>query len=181
MIRKFMHAEHLLWMTPIIYGIITYFFAPTAVSMTFVLNGYLIMGFPQITTGLLLLLFLPFMLHVWLRDYNLRHFTFCWSHVFASVAMVVAILFILGHNLPVNVEWRYRGGELPAMNRWDYLNQAVKVIVQVFVLTQLVFSAYAGIVLVRNFWKNFQENRQPEELVEEEPKTEEAGVRQMVA
>lgn len=176
-----MHAEHLLWMTPIVYGIITYFFSPTAVSMTFVWNGYLVLSFPQITTGLLLFLFLPFMLHVWLRDYNLRHFTFSWIHVSASIAMAVAILFILGNNMPVNIEWRYRGGELPAMKRWDYLNQAVKVIVQVFLLTQLLFSLYAGYVLGRYFWKQYRENLLPAAWEDDDLEPEEPGIRQMVA
>lgn len=75
---KFIRSEHLLWMIPIIYGIIVYFTSYTEIVMSFYSGAYILVTFPQLIFAFLIFLILPFILQWELRDRDLRDRIIAW-------------------------------------------------------------------------------------------------------
>ncbi|MEN9598554.1 MAG: hypothetical protein RL596_865 [Bacteroidota bacterium] len=145
---KLVRSEHLLWMTPILYGIVVYITSYTDIVMSFYNGAYILVTFPQLITAFLVFLIIPFILHWELRDRNLRDLVISWAHILLSVGMVVAILFIYSFTLPINVKWIHYTGELPAVQKWAYYNSIAIIIMKGFISLQIIYSIYATTKLV---------------------------------
>jgi hypothetical protein len=145
---KFVRSEHLLWMIPILYGIVVYITSYTDIVMSFYEGAYFLITFPQLVTAFLVILTIPFILHWELRDRNLRDQVISWSHILLSTGIVVTILFIYSFTLPINVNWVYYTGVLPAVQKWAYYNSIAIILMKGFISLQIVYCAYAGIKLV---------------------------------
>jgi hypothetical protein len=179
---KLSRAEHLLWIVPIIYGLVANYTATTAETMTFLSGTYVILSFMDIVLIFLILLTPSYLMHLILRNYEKRDFFIAWLHVILSVSAIVFILLIFSYNLPINISWRYRPGILPALQRWDYRNAIIIASFKVFVIVQMAFLGYCGVTLFRHrFMKSSlseTDSFDEEETFLEEP---EGAVRQMIA
>jgi hypothetical protein len=142
---KFTRSEHLLWMIPIIYGVVVYFTSYTDIVMSFYAGAYILVTFPQLITGFLISLILPFILQWELRDHQLRDKIISWSHILLSIGIVVAVLFIYSFTLPININWVFNSGTLPAVQKWIYYNNMAVLLIKCFLSIQLIYCTY-GVV-----------------------------------
>jgi len=139
---KFIRSEHLLWMIPIIYGIIVYFTSYTEIVMSFYSGAYILVTFPQLIFAFLIFLILPFILQWELRDRDLRDRIIAWSHILLSTGIIVAVLFIYSFTLPINVNWVYYTGTLPAVQKWTYYNNMAILLIKCFLYIQVIYCTY---------------------------------------
>lgn len=150
MTAKIARAENLLWIVPILYGLISYFTAYSEVAMMYFDDAYFILSFPSVIGIIILILILPFLVHLTLRDINERNFFIAWTHVALTVTMVVALLFIYSYSLPINIKWRFYVGELPAYKKWMYYNTVAINIIQTFIYVQSIYVCYGVTLIVRH-------------------------------
>lgn len=152
MSEKLLRSENLLWIVPIVYGIIAYFTSYSDVAMMFFDNSYILLSFPSLVGVLLAILIVPYMTHLMLREMEERKFIIEWAHIAISIVMAVAILFIYSYSLPINIKWRYYVGELPAYKKWSYYNIVAINIIQTFIIVQILYVSYGIITLINHFY-----------------------------
>lgn len=144
-------AEHLLWIVPLFYGIVTNITAHVDGVFMYYNGIYFTFGFFLVTFFFLAILVIPFLLHLYLRKLGERQFILSWLHVAISIFMIMAVLFIFSINLPINPDWRYHIGELSQYSKWAYYNDMAIIITQVFIGIQLLFSVYSIANIIQFF------------------------------
>jgi hypothetical protein len=159
MLEKIIRSENLLWIVPILYGMVSYFTSYSDVAMLFFDNSYILLSFPAIVGVLLATMIVPYMTHLMLREIGDRRFVIAWAHIGISIIMVVAILFIFSYSLPINIKWRFYVGELPAFKKWSYYNIVAINIIQTFIILQTIYVGYGLVTLTYHYYQLNKQQR----------------------
>ncbi|TXT31627.1 MAG: hypothetical protein FD136_1462 [Chitinophagaceae bacterium] len=152
-------AEHLLWIVPLLYGIVTNNSAHVDSVFMYYNGVYFTFGFLMVTFFFLVVLIIPFLLHLYLRKLGERQFILSWLHVAISLLLIMAVLFIFSVNLPINTGWRYHIGELTQFSKWEYYNNMAVIITQIFIAIQILFSVYSVGSIIQFHIAKFQERK----------------------
>lgn len=156
-------AEHLLWIVPLFYGIVTNITAHVDGVFMYYNGLYFTLGFFLVTFFFLAILTIPFLLHLYLRKLGERQFILSWLHVVISIFMIMAVLFIFSINLPINPNWRYHIGELSQYSKWLYYNDMAIIITQLFIGVQVLFSVYSITNIIQYYLAQNKKNQYNEE------------------
>lgn len=153
-------AEHLLWIVPLFYGIVTNSTARVDSVFLYYNGVYFTFGFLLFTFFFLAVLIIPFLLHLYLRKLGERQFILSWLHVAISLLLLMAVLFIFSVNHPINTNWRYNIGELTLFSKWEYYNNMAIIIAQLFIVTQVLFSVYSIGSIIQFHFTKYQESKE---------------------
>ncbi len=105
MTAKYTRAEHLLWLVPIIYGLLAQYSAYSEVIMVYYNNAFHLYNYFNSTVIFLLILIVPFLIQSASRKLQIRNNIIAFAHIAISLSLLIGILFIVSVNLPININW----------------------------------------------------------------------------
>ncbi len=151
MTAKYTRAEHLLWIVPIIYGFIAHYSAYSEIILVRYKNVFHLFSFFNLIAIFLIIMIIPYLIHSAIRKLDIGNNIIAFAHIALSLSLLIGITFIYSVNLPININWYHNNtGELSLYTKWNYYNEMCISLVKVFIIVQLVFSAYGTRLLVTN-------------------------------
>ncbi len=151
MTAKLSRAEHMLWIVPIIYGLIAHYSAYSEIILAYYNNVFHIFNFYNIVILFLLILIIPFLIQSAIRKLEIRNTIISFAHIAISLTLLIGIMFIFSVNLPIKIDWvYYYSGELSTITKWNYFNQMCVTLFRIFIGVQLVYCIYGSKILIAN-------------------------------
>ncbi len=155
MTAKYIRAEHLLWIAPIIYGLMAYYSSYSEIILVYFNYGYQLYNFFNIVVLFLAILTIPFLFQSTIRKLDTRNSVIAFAHISLSIILVVGILFIFSVNIPININWLHNtAGDLSLFTKWSYYNEMCISLFKLFVAIQTVYCIYGSKVLISNYILN---------------------------
>jgi len=152
MTAKLTRAEHMLWIVPIIYGLIAHYSAYSEIILAYYNNLFYLYNFFNIVVIFLLILIIPFLIHIGIRKFEIRNTIIAIAHITISLTIIIGITFIFSVNLPINTDWLYyNSGELSTFTKWNYYNEMCITLFKTFIGVQVVYCIYGTKVLISNY------------------------------
>jgi len=152
MTAKYTRAEHLLWIVPIIHGLIAHYSTYSEIILVYYNNAFILFSFFNITAIFLSFLIVPFLIQSVIRKLDLRNTIIAISHIVLSLTLLIGITFIFSVNPSINIDWQSDyNGELSTFIKWSYYNEMCITLFNIFIGLQFVYCIYGSKVLISNY------------------------------
>lgn|GEM_PF-2565439 len=152
MTAKLSRAEHMLWIVPIIYGLIAHYSAYSEIILAYHNNVFYLYNYFNIVMIFLLILIIPFLIQSAIRKLEIRNTIIAFAHIAFTLILLIGIMFIFSVNFPIKIDWLYyNSGELSTFTKWNYYNQMCITLFKTFIGVQLVYCIYGTKVLIANY------------------------------
>jgi hypothetical protein len=135
-------GEHLLWLTPIIYIWLTSINAPIQNFIVFNDGNFYLFNFFSALVIFLIIIAIPFYLHKYLREHEMRSIVISWLHIVPTLLLILTIIAIYTYAPPIERSWRYSPILNPNFSRWQLYNEVAIVLFEVLLLIQVIYLIY---------------------------------------
>lgn len=135
-------GEHLLWLTPILYICLTSINAPIQNFIVFNEGNFYLFNFTLALIIFLLIIALPFYIHVYLRKEDLRNIVISWVHIAPSILLILAIITIYAYAPPIDISWKNAPLSHPNFLQWQIYNNVATALFEALIVIQTVYVIY---------------------------------------
>lgn len=138
-------GEHLLWLTPILYIWLTSMNVPIQNFVVYSDGNFYLFNFFSALVIFLVIIALPFYLHSYLREHQLRSIVIAWLHIVPTLLLILTILTIYTYIPPIERSWRNSPILNPNFSRWEVYNSVAIVLFGVLLLIQVIYLIYGWV------------------------------------
>jgi hypothetical protein len=135
-------GEHLLWLTPIIYIWLTSINAPLQNFIVFNDGNFYLFNFFSALIIFLVIVALPFYIHAYLRQHQIRSIVISWLHIAPTLILILAIITIYAYAPPIEISWRFSTLTNPNFTQWQIYNDVAIALFGALLIIQVVFLLY---------------------------------------
>jgi hypothetical protein len=140
-------GEHLLWLTPILYIWLTSVNAPIQNFIVFNDGNFYLFNFFSALIIFLIIVALPFYIHAYLRQHQIRSIVISWLHIAPTLLLILSIITIYAYAPPIEISWRLSTLTNPNFTQWQIYNDVAIALFGAFLMVQVVFLLY-GLIKV---------------------------------
>ncbi len=135
-------GEHLLWLTPILYICLTSINAPIQNFIVFNEGNFYLFNFSLALVIFLLIIALPFYIHIYLRKQDLRNIVISWVHIVPTLLIILAIISIYAYAPPIEISWKNAPLSNPFFLQWQIYNKVATTLFEVLIVIQTIYIIY---------------------------------------